>query len=89
LTYITKNNKILIQGVDIMESKQSKFKRLAESRTNKLLHYIDLLGNLSNKKIYEYSDKEVNKIFSTLDKELKRTKAKFKNQSSEKKKFKL
>jgi len=72
-----------------METKKQKFVRLAETRTNKILHYIDLLGNCSNTKNYEYDDKDVNKIFSTIERELKTVKEKFKNQSSGPKKFKL
>ena len=53
-----------------MENKSDKFKRLAENRTNKILHYMSLLGNLSNTKIYEYNDKEINKIFNALEKQL-------------------
>lgn len=72
-----------------MENKSDKFIRLAENRTNKILHYISLLGNLSNTKIYEYSDKEINKIFNALEKQLNISKSKFKSKQINKNKFKL
>lgn len=59
------------------ESKREKFVRLAEARTNKILNMMRLLGNCSNKNNYEYTDKDVQKIFNTLERELKNTKAKF------------
>ena len=59
------------------ESKKEKFIRLAEARTNKILNMMRLLGNCSNKNNYEYTDKDVQKIFNTLERELKNTKAKF------------
>ena len=58
------------------ESKKEKFIRLAEARTNKILNMMRLLGNCSNKNNYEYTDKDVQKIFNTLERELKNTKAK-------------
>lgn len=60
-----------------METKSEKFKRLAEGRTNKILKYINLLGNLSNSSNYEYTEEEVKKIFNVIEKELKITKSKF------------
>lgn len=59
------------------ESKREKFVRLAEARTNKILDMMRLLGNCSNKNNYEYTEQDVRKIFNTLERELKNTKAKF------------
>jgi hypothetical protein len=59
------------------ESKDEKFKRIATTRANRILDNIRLLGNCSNKRIYKYSDEDVNKIFNIIDKELKRTKLLF------------
>lgn len=52
------------------ESKREKFVRIAEARTNKIINMIQLLGNCSNQSLYEYSQKDVNKIFNTLQTEL-------------------
>jgi hypothetical protein len=59
------------------ESRHERFKRLASKRTNEILEKIRILGNCSNKSSYEYTEEEINKIFSEIDKQLKLTKAKF------------
>ncbi len=59
------------------ESRHERFKRLATKRTNDILEKIRILGNCSNKSSYEYTEEEINKIFSEIDKQLKLTKAKF------------
>jgi hypothetical protein len=59
------------------ESRHERFKRLASKRTNDILEKIRILGNCANKSSYEYTEEEVNKIFSEIDKQLKLTKAKF------------
>lgn len=59
------------------ETRNARFKRIAAKRTNEILEKIRILGNCSNKSSYEYSEEEVNKIFSEIDKQLKLTKAKF------------
>ena len=46
--------------------KHEKFKRLAESRTNKALDAIARIGNLSNRSLYEWEDAEVRKILKAL-----------------------
>ena len=72
-----------------METKYDKFKRLAENRTNKIIDMIRLLGNLSAKSTYEYSEKDILKIFSSIEKELKIAKLKFSDIDDTNKKFKL
>ena len=59
------------------ETRNERFRRIAAKRTNEILEKIRILGNCSNKSSYEYSEEEVNKIFSEIDKQLKLTKAKF------------
>ena len=72
-----------------METKKDKFVRVAESRTNKLISMIRLLGNCSNKAVYEYTDKDIKKIFNALESELKAAKGKFLETSETGAKFKL
>ena len=72
-----------------METKYEKFKRLAENRTNKIIDMIRLLGNLSSKSTYEYSEKDISKIFSSIEKELRIAKLKFSDIDDPNKKFKL
>ena len=71
------------------ETKREKFVRIAESRTNKIINMIDLLGNCSNKSAYEYSEEDVNKIFGRLEKELKLAKQRFASSDESSKTFKL
>jgi hypothetical protein len=59
------------------ESRHDRFKRLASKRTNEILEKIRILGNCSNKSSYEYTEEEINKIFSEIEKQLKLTKSKF------------
>lgn len=60
-----------------METRRDKFKRLATYRTNLILEKLRILGNLSNKTNYDYTDEEVNKIFSAIDSQLRIVKARF------------
>ena len=72
-----------------METKREKFVRLAEARTNKIIDMIRLLGNCANKSNYDYTDADIQKIFSTIEKELKNTKTKFIVSDTEEEKFRL
>ncbi len=72
-----------------MESKNERFVRIAEARTNKIIDMIRLLGNCSNKGTYEYSKEDVKKIFTAIETELKTAKAKFDSSSDDSIKFKL
>ena len=49
------------------ETKREKFIRMAEARTIKIISMVRLLGNCSNRLAYEYSDKDVTKIFSAIE----------------------
>lgn len=59
------------------ESREEKFKRLAIQRTNVVLEKIRILGNLSNRANYSYTDDQVNKIFYSIEAQLKAAKARF------------
>ena len=58
----------------IGESKEEKFKRIATLRTQKVLNNLRLLGNCSNNGAYSYTQEDIAKIFSVIDKEFKRVK---------------
>ena len=66
------------------ETKREKFVRIAEARTNKIINMIKLLGNCSNQSLYEYSQKDVNKIFNTIQTELDEAKKRYSKQDSQK-----
>ncbi len=59
------------------ETPEERFKRLATSRTNAVLDKLRILGNLSNRQLYVYSEEDVEKIFSAINKEVKTVRAKF------------
>lgn len=59
------------------ESNSERFKRVASRRTKDILNRLRILGNCANKGVYEYTEEEVNKIFSTIEGQLKEIKAKF------------
>ena len=59
------------------ETKREKFVRLAEARTNKIIDMLKLLGNCSNSSAYDYTQQDVDKIFSAIEAELKEAKKKF------------
>ena len=72
------------------ETKRERFVRLAENRTNKIINMIQLLGNCSNTSIYEYSDEDIDKIFSAIESSLKDARRKFsKSESAKTVKFTL
>ncbi len=59
------------------ETKRDRFVRVAEARTNKILHQIRLIGNLSNQNIYEYTDKDIEQIFTAIEEEISTLKKRF------------
>lgn len=69
------------------ETREEKFKRLATQRTNIVLEKLRILGNLSNRANYSYTDEQVRKIFYTIEAQLKAAKARF--TLKEKKRFKF
>lgn len=66
------------------ETKREKFVRLAEARTNKIIDMLQLLGNCSNSSAYDYSQEDVDKIFSAIESEVKEARKKFNKIESKK-----
>ncbi len=58
------------------ETKHDKFKRLATKRVNDTIKKLKNIGNLSAPS-YEYSEEEINKIFSSLQEALDNARNKF------------
>ena len=73
-----KKNKV---DSEFQKKKRDKFIELAESRVNKTITNLRLIGNLSRKNNYEYTEKDVKIILGALDKELKNVKDLFKRGS--------
>ncbi len=57
--------------------KRAKFVELAENRVNRAIKDMRLIGNLSNRSAYEFTDEDIRKIFRTLQKELEIAKGRF------------
>lgn len=48
------------------ETKEEKFRRVAEKRVNKIISFIEALGRCSATSIYSYNNKQIKKIFDSL-----------------------
>ena len=72
-----------------MDKRRDNFKRLAVSRTNEVLRRLKILGNCANRSHYDYTEEQVGKVFSEIDKCIKETKAKFTFPDRRNKEFKL
>ena len=68
-----------------MARSRERFVKLAEKRVSRVIQDLRLIGNLSNKSNYEYSDEDVEKIISTLKNEVNKTQKRFESVTSKKK----
>jgi hypothetical protein len=59
------------------ESRSDRFRRLAEARGDRLSREISLLGNLANRKNYDYTPAEVQQLFEPIEQELREVRALF------------
>lgn len=72
------------------ENDRKKFVQLAEARVSKALKDIRLIGNLSNRSNYEYTEQDAKKIYSALKKAVDEMKQRFdRNGAGEEEIFKL
>ena len=60
-----------------MRDKRAKFVELANKRVNKAIDQLRLVGNLSNRSSYEFTDDDARKIVKALQREIDTLKAKF------------
>lgn len=60
-----------------MRDKRAKFVELATSRVNRAIKELRLIGNLSNRSSYEYTDEDAKKILRALQRELDALKGRF------------
>lgn len=60
-------------------SKAEAFKGIASKRTIRILDSLRLLGQCSNRRSYEYTDAQVQKIFREIHNALRDTEQRFKN----------
>ena len=59
------------------ETNEERFRRVAEARTKAVLDKIRLLGNCSNRKLYGYSENDVEKIFNAITRQVREARSKF------------
>ena len=72
-----------------MSYKRERFVELAEKRVNRTIKDIQLIGNLSNKNNYQYSDSDIEMIVKALENEIREMKIKFKPTKTSASSFKL
>ena len=65
-----------------MRDKRAKFVQLANQRVTKALDQIRLVGNLSNRAAYDFSDEDTKKIVKALQRAVDSTKARFSETAS-------
>ena len=63
--------------IKIEHTRREKFVSLAEKRTANAIKQIKLIGNLSNRGNYEYTDSDISKIVKALKGELKTLQERF------------
>ena len=62
-------------GIEFVQDKRKKFVNLAEGRTQNAIRAIRTISKLGNKNAYEFTDVDVRKIASALNKEVEALKA--------------
>lgn len=60
-----------------MRDKRAKFVELATARVNRAIKELRLIGNLSNRTSYEYTEEDTKKIIKALQRELDSLKGRF------------
>ncbi|MFC1490918.1 hypothetical protein ACFL6K_06880 [Candidatus Latescibacterota bacterium] len=61
------------------KTKEERFKRIAERRVQRVLDSLRGLSQCSNKRMYEWDDNQLKKIWAAIEKELSKSKACFEN----------
>ncbi|MCX6795908.1 MAG: hypothetical protein NTW06_00210 [Candidatus Falkowbacteria bacterium] len=59
------------------EQKRERFRRLAPQRTNSVLKRLKVLSNCSNRSAYDYTEEEITKMFSEIERKIRESKGKF------------
>ncbi len=65
------------------ESKEARFKRVAEKRVQNIIKSIRALSQLTNKKVYEWNNNQLTKIWNAVGKELENCKKSFEEPNSD------
>lgn len=59
------------------ETRSDRFRRLAQARGDRLIREISLLGNLANRKNYDFTAEEIQQLFEPIERELREVRALF------------
>ena len=65
------------------ETKEQRFKRVAEKRVRTVLDSIRKLSQCANRRMYEWNDEHLKKIWGAIDREIKECKERFESRQSE------
>jgi len=71
------------------KTRRERFLEVAQRRTKALLRDLRLLGNCGNRSAYEYTDEEVEKIFSAIQRELDLARSRFRTEQTKEIDFSL
>jgi len=63
-----------------VRDKRAKFIELANNRVNRTIKDLRLIGNLSNRASYEYTDEDARKILRALQREMEDLKLRFRGE---------
>lgn len=61
-------------------NRRKRFTKVAGNRVQKIIDYLKLLQNCSNRRNYEYDEEDVNHMFEEISKILRETKAIYTNE---------
>ena len=65
----------IIKELTMVEnSRRKRFTKVATNRVQKIIDYLNLLQNCSNRRNYEYDEEDVNHMFEEINRVLKETK---------------
>lgn len=70
-------NEVGAEREGVMRDKRAKFIQLANQRVNKALEQIRLVGNLSNRAAYDFTEEDAKKIVKALQRAIDTAKARF------------
>jgi hypothetical protein len=65
-----------------VNDKEARFQRLAERRVTEAIRKLRLIGNLSNRHNYAYTEEHVKQILDALEAELKQVRSRFRQETS-------
>jgi len=64
---------IYFKAFKMITKRRERFEKVASNRVQKIIDYLNLLGNCANKNNYEYTNKDVELMFKEINRTLKET----------------